>query len=94
MIKEKYRSLIFYSMLAGLGVLIVFTFYLGAYYSCNNGGGTLNKLSCKNPTSLGYCYDVGTDNNYIVDDYYKELNADGTLSKENYTKEYIEGLTK
>lgn len=76
-----------------IGFALGMTFYSGMLFSCGNGGGRLLNFQCVQPVNIGVCESL-TGGTYLIDDYYyKELYANGTLSEENYTEEYIENLT-
>ena len=89
---RKKKALIRFALFAAIGVLIIFSAIGGALYSCSDGF-LLTTFKCVDTESLGYC--SGIDGNaYIDEEYYKELNPDGTLSDKNYTKADIEALTE
>jgi len=68
-----------------LTVLVVGSFYIGAWYSCNQGQGTLSGLKCINIINLGTC--KNNNINYVVPkEYYMEITEDG-LNKTILTKE-------
>lgn len=59
-----------------VGVIFSLAFIIGAWYSCNSGGGILNGLECKEVKIVASCedingkkYDIGNNTKGI---YYKE----------------------
>lgn len=66
-------------------LLIVSSAFLGAYHSCNKGGGKLlSGFVCADYEVLGAC-NIGEKVYKLPADYYKILYPDGSLSEENYT---------
>lgn len=101
---ENKKLLLFVGVGACLGLVLIGCFYLGAYFSCSRGNGELLNWACVNVEDKGVCnignqlYEVPQeeqlDLNLTFEGLYKELNEDGSLSEEVYTRNKEGGFSK
>ena len=69
-----------WAFIIGIALVSFFAiaFYIGAFSSCNNGGGYLNGLECKNVSILGVCHYKGIYIDYNKYKYMSDIVLDNS----------------